>query len=128
MSPKFGHSGLILLIRKPCEERIGAKGGLLNELAPATCYDLSDYLMSDSSKPGNLESAPYIVSCRQLGFDEWLHSWEEVSVSKIRFARAVANEKVAAVAQDPPAFRRDRGGIGKMMKNHRHENHVNTIA
>jgi hypothetical protein len=69
----------------------------------------------------------WLASRRELGFDEWSGSREEVSVSKIRFARAVTNEEVAAVPQDPPAFRRDRGGIGTMMKSYRHENQPATL-
>jgi hypothetical protein len=61
----------------------------------------------------------WFASYRELGFDEWFASREEVSVSKIRFERAVTNEG--------GSIRRDRGGIGAMMKNHRHENHVNAI-
>jgi hypothetical protein len=45
----------------------------------------------------------WFASYRELGFDEWSDSREEVSVSKIRFERAVTNEEVAGVPQDPPA-------------------------
>ena len=38
-----------------------------------------------------------LASCRELGFDEWSDSREEVSVRKIRFARPVTNEEVDAV-------------------------------
>jgi hypothetical protein len=57
--------------------------GLLNELRPAICHGLFDNFISYNCKTRDLENAPYVASCRELGFVKWLDSWEKVSVSKI---------------------------------------------
>jgi hypothetical protein len=84
--------------------------------------------MSGSRKSRDLEYALHIASCRKIGLDERLHSWEEIAGWKISFAGAVANEYVPRVAQDPPTFLGNRGRIRKMMKDHRHENHIDTVV
>src|SRR5580704_13175785 len=56
MGPECGHPLVENFIRQPCQKRVGAKGGLLNEARPVSGGNLRHDLMHDWRKADRCEN------------------------------------------------------------------------
>src|SRR5208282_1055578 len=105
--PQRRHALLEVAVRQTCQERVGSKGGFLDEARPVRSDYLCDDLMDDGYKVGCGEHPLYVPLRRQLGVDQPLQSRKEMPVRKVRLPRAVADADIAALAQHAMAFSRD---------------------